>query len=335
VSTAHTDRPRVGLALSGGSARGIAHIGVLKALEEASIPIDMIAGTSAGAAVGACYAYGTSMATLEEVILGVDWKALARFADPNLIFLGRGIVQGQRVRSLLNSIIGDVTFEELATPLSIVAADVENMEQVVLNAGSVIDAVRASISLPVVFAPVKVGGRFLIDGGVANPVPVSVLREMGAELVIAVNVLAAAQPKLRQPPRLTPAPRRRASKSTAFLDDTRLSLVKTRIDDLIEEHRDTLSAFDELASMARKRFQTTRERLDPNTPTIFSVLMQLIHAVEHEKMRSSIHGADLVITPALGNIGAFGFQRGAEAITQGYDAARTVLPRLRDMTRCP
>ena len=181
--------PKVGLALSGGAARGLAQIGVLKALEEESIPIDMIAGTSMGAIVGACYAKERKASILEEMALRVDWKRQARLVDPNLLLLQRGFVQGKKVKSFLSSLIGDVKFEDLRIPFAVVAADVETMEHIVISEGSVIEALRASISMPVLFTPVEWQGRILIDGGVVNPMPVDVVRNLGAEVVIAVNTL--------------------------------------------------------------------------------------------------------------------------------------------------
>ena len=220
------ENPKVGLALSSGTARGLAHIGVLKALEEESIPIDMISGTSAGALVGACYAKEKKAKALEELALGIDWKRMAHLIDLNLIVLWKGFVQGQKVKSFLRSIIGDVRFEDLQIPLAIVATDIDSMEEIVIKEGSVIEAVRASISLPAVFTPMKWNNRFLIDGGVVNPLPVDVARNIGAEIVIAVNTLRVAQHRKatkfiegKKQSALAPQP-----------ENTRLLAIKTRID---------------------------------------------------------------------------------------------------------
>lgn len=154
--------PKVGLALSDGAARGLAQIGVLKALGEKSIPIDMISGTSAGALIGACYAKERKATALEEVALGVDWKKLARLVDMNLILLWKGFIQGQKVKSLLKSLLGNVKFEDLEIPLAVVTADVATMEEFIIKEGSVIEALRASISIPAIFTPVKRNNRFLM-----------------------------------------------------------------------------------------------------------------------------------------------------------------------------
>jgi NTE family protein len=149
MSSVTHETPKVGLALSCGAAHGLAHIGVLKALQEESIPIDVIAGTSAGAIVGACYAKERSVAILEEIALGMDWKRVGRLVDPNLTLLGKGFLQGEKVKSLLRSILGDVRFEQLEIPFAVVAADARDMQEIVINTGSVVEAVRASISMPV------------------------------------------------------------------------------------------------------------------------------------------------------------------------------------------
>ncbi|MCJ7764106.1 MAG: patatin-like phospholipase family protein [Dehalococcoidales bacterium] len=177
---------KVGLALGGGAARGMAHNGVLQILEKSNIPIDMSAGTSAGAAVGAIYAQGKNTDELKKLAQSWDWKQRAQVID--LALPRSGFIAGHRIKKLLKSIIGDVNFDELKMPFACVATDVITGEEVVINQGSVLEAVRASISVPIIFSVVKYGGRYLVDGGLVNPVPVSVLKDMGADFIIAVNV---------------------------------------------------------------------------------------------------------------------------------------------------
>lgn len=321
--------PKIGLALSGGAARGAAHIGVLRALEEESIPIDMIAGTSAGAFIGACYAKGRNVAALEEMALGMDWRKLARLADPNLILLGKGFLHGQKTKLLLTACIGgDVNFEDLEIPLAVVAADVQSMEEVVINKGSVVEAVRASISMPVVFTPVKWGNRFLIDGGVVNPMPVDVVRNMGAEIVIAVNVLYIAQTKKHEN-----LEKKVKTKPTPVPESTHLSVVKKRVNNLLREHTDEIRVFDELSRIAKTKIYTGRGKLDPKTPNIFEVLMQIMHAMQYEKIRLATKSADIVISPDVSHIGTVEFLKGEEAIAQGYKATKDILPKLQEMIR--
>lgn len=182
-------RRKVGLALGGGAARGLAHIGVLHVLQEEQIPIDMIAGSSAGAAIGAIYAQGKDASLIKNLALKLlDWRRLVSLADFG--FSRTGFVRGRKVGELLKSIMGgNISFSDLKIQLACVATDIIRCEEVVINEGSVIDGVRASFSIPGIFAVAKWRGRYLVDGGLINPVPVSVVRSMGADFVIAVNVL--------------------------------------------------------------------------------------------------------------------------------------------------
>ena len=177
---------KIGLALGGGAARGLAHIGVLEILEKEGISIDMIAGTSAGAAIGALFAQGKSTKEMRELVRSWDWKKRAQLIDPALP--KSGFIAGKKIKKLLKSIIGDVRFDELKLPFACVATDIMSGEEVIINQGSVLEAVRASISMPIIFTVVKWKGRYLVDGGLVDPVPVSVLKDMGADFIIAVNV---------------------------------------------------------------------------------------------------------------------------------------------------
>jgi len=181
------------LALGGGAARGIAHIGVLEILKANNIPVDMVAGTSAGAIAGAVFAQGKQADELKKLALKWDWKQRAQAID--LALPRSGFIAGDRIKKLLRSIIGDVAFDELKIPFACVATDIITGEEVVIDRGPVLEAVRASISVPIIFTVVKHGGRHLVDGGLVNPVPVSVLKQMGADFIIAVNVT----PRLEHP----------------------------------------------------------------------------------------------------------------------------------------
>ena len=179
---------KIGLALGGGGARGLAHIGVLEVLQNEGIPIDVIAGTSAGAAIGAIYAQGKDAALIREIALNLDRKALTSLVD--LTLPKTGFIQGKKIRELLRTIVGgDIKFGDLKIPFACVATDIHTCEEVVIREGSVLEGIRASISVPAIFRVVRWEGRYLVDGGLANPVPVSVLREMGADFIIAVNVI--------------------------------------------------------------------------------------------------------------------------------------------------
>ena len=179
---------KVGLALGGGAARGLAHIGVLDVLQKEGIPIDMIAGTSAGAVVGAIYAWNQDTARIKKEALEVNWRKVAPLIDPSLP--KSGLIKGKKIKDLLASYIGgNIKFSDLKIPFACVATDIDTGEEVVIDQGSVPEALRASISIPGIFTVVKREGRYLVDGGLTNPVPVNVVKRMGADFIIAVNVI--------------------------------------------------------------------------------------------------------------------------------------------------
>jgi NTE family protein len=173
--------PRLGLALGGGFARGMAHIGVLKVLEEEHIPVDFIAGTSIGAAIGSAYCSGVSAKELEEIASMLKFSDFARWTISRL-----GLCSNDRMTALLQRVLKVYTFEELRIPLAVTATDFVTGEPVVFKSGPLIDPVRASCAYPAVFLPVKVDGRLMVDGLLAHPVPTTPLKEMGAERVLAV-----------------------------------------------------------------------------------------------------------------------------------------------------
>ncbi|MBI2861176.1 MAG: patatin-like phospholipase family protein [Chloroflexi bacterium] len=178
----------VGLALGSGAARGLAHIGVLAALEQEGIPVDVVAGTSAGAIFGAVYAHSRDAARMKAQALELSSMKLAPMVDPSLS--RGGLIRGKKITNMLAAYLGrDVQFSDLKVPFACVATDLDSGAEVVLDSGPVLDAVRASFSVPAVFSVVKWQGRYLVDGGLVNPVPVSVARRLGADVVIAVNVI--------------------------------------------------------------------------------------------------------------------------------------------------
>jgi len=178
---------KIGLALGGGSARGLAHVGVILALEAYNIPIDIIAGTSIGSVVGSLYAAGASIDQLEEAALSIKKSKTLFLID--LVLPHSGLISGERIEEMLNDLfLEDKTFADLKIPFAAVATEIESGAEVILNQGKVIDAVRASISIPGIFTPVKYENYYLVDGGVVNPVPVDVVKMMGADIIIAVSL---------------------------------------------------------------------------------------------------------------------------------------------------
>lgn len=193
ASEVPTAAPKVALALGGGAARGFAHIGVIKALESQGVAINIVTGTSAGAVVGALYASGLSGFQLQRLAMETKESQVIDFD-----VLGKGgWVKGELLERFVNARLQGRTFEKLAKPLGVVVTDLSNGQTVVLRAGNVGQAVRASASVPGIFIPSELGGRFFVDGGVTMPLPVQAARDMQADFVIAVDI--GEQPEGRRP----------------------------------------------------------------------------------------------------------------------------------------
>ncbi|GAA0745804.1 hypothetical protein GCM10009107_12560 [Ideonella azotifigens] len=175
--------PRIGLALGGGAARGFAHIGVIQVLEEQGIKPDLVVGTSAGSLVAALYASGKSGAELAALAQGMDESALTDWAFP-----GRGLIRGDALARYVRAQTRNLNIEQMKVPLGIVATDLDDGAAVLFQRGDTGAAVRASSAVPAVFQPVKIGTREYVDGGLVSPVPVRFARQMGADLVIAVDI---------------------------------------------------------------------------------------------------------------------------------------------------
>jgi NTE family protein len=177
------EHPKIGLALGSGGARGFAHLGVIKALKDAGIPIHLIAGSSMGALVASFYGAGIDMERLYKLSTAFKRKYFLDFTVPKM-----GFISGKKVKEFIKVFTHGKNIEELDIPIGIVATDLLTGEKVVFQTGPVAEAVRASISIPGIFVPEKYNGRILVDGGVSDRVPVSVAKEMGADIVIAVDV---------------------------------------------------------------------------------------------------------------------------------------------------
>ena len=175
-------RPKIGIALGGGFARGLAHVGVLRTLEEAGIPIDFLAGTSSGAIIAAMYASGMSGKDIQEVASLLKFGDLARFSVSKL-----GLWNNDKMAVFLRRVLKVDTFEDLRIPLAVSATEFSTGESVIFSSGPLIDAVRASCAYPGMFLPVQVNGRMMVDGLLAHPVPAAPLKQMGAEKVISVH----------------------------------------------------------------------------------------------------------------------------------------------------
>ena len=184
---AKNKRSKIGLALGSGGAKGLAHIGVIKVLEENNIPIDFIAGSSIGALIGGLYAAFGDIDKVEKIALSTNWRRALSLLDPAM---RSGLLGGEKLKNFFEAQINKMRFEDLKIPFTAIATNIENAETVFLNKGEVALAMRASISFPLVFKLVKYQGKQLADGGLSLPVPAETVRNMGADYVIAVNAEA-------------------------------------------------------------------------------------------------------------------------------------------------
>jgi NTE family protein len=298
-------RPRIGLALGSGVARGWAHIGVLRALERAGMKPDIICGTSIGALVGGVY-LADHLATLEEWALSLNRMRLARYLDVQ--FGGGGLIAGRRLTALLRENLGDRTIESLPRPLVCVACELATGHEVWVQRGPLVEAIRASYALPGVFSPVGIESRWLVDGALVNPVPVSVCRALGARLVIAVNLNADVFGKSR-------VEGHRAGASSEL--------------ELVEEPAGGLEALSARPASVMMRQLFGHEK---NAPSMFSVMVGSLNIIQDRLSRSRLAGdpPDVIVAPRLGHIGLLEFHRAAEAIEEGEAAVARSLPFLRE-----
>jgi NTE family protein len=302
--TSNVSRRKIGLVLGSGLARGWAHIGVLRALRRLGLEPDIVAGCSIGSVVGGIYLAG-KLDLLEKWALGLNKKKIISFLDLRL--RSGGLIGGHRIMEEIINNIGDLYIHELGRPYIAVATDLVTGHEIWLQKGKLAEAMRASFAMPGVFPPIKVDGKFLIDGGLVNPVPVAACRALGADMVIAVNLNADIIGKARQPGSSLP--------TAAGFD-----LLKM-IDQSGDEGAPTID------SLSRRVF-----RRESNTPSLFGVLVATMNIMQDRITRSRMAGEppDVMISPRLGNIGLLEFDRAEDAIAEGEMAVNRMRPEIAD-----
>ncbi|HVO15004.1 MAG TPA: patatin-like phospholipase family protein [Alphaproteobacteria bacterium] len=293
--------PRIGLALGSGAARGWAHIGVLRALARAGIKPDVVAGTSMGALVGGVELAG-HLDTLADWALQLTRKRILGYLD--LKIGAGGLIGGQQLVRLLAERLGERRIEDLPMRFTAVVTDLVDGHEMWLGRGSLVEAIRAAIALPGLFTPVSIGGRWYVDGALVNPVPVSVCRALGAQLVIAVNLNSDMVGRTRIPG--TPLAR-----AIGF-------------DPIEELGRDHVSL---LGTVWHHFFHR-----EPNTPSLFGVMANSFNIIQDRITRSRLAGdpPDVMIGPKVGHVGLLEFDRAAEVIAEGERAAERALPEIHE-----
>lgn len=294
-------RPTIGLALGGGAARGWAHIGVLRSLIAAGLEPDIVAGTSIGAVAGACYVTG-KLDGLQEFATTLTRRRIFGFLDFN--FAGSGLITGQRLSSRLENHLKNVAIEELSPRFVAVATELGTGHEVWLNKGDLVTALKASFALPGIFRPVQINGRWLIDGALVNPIPVSVCRALGARIVIAVNLNCDLFGK------------------GGVIHDQEALAEPAHVDDQM------------LPGNGRGAVHLLHRQIfgrSNGAPGMSAVMMDAINITQDRIARSRLAGdpPDITIGPRTGSIGLFDFHRAEEAIALGAKAAESQLDEIR------
>lgn len=306
---------RVGLALGSGGARGWAHLGVLQALKEKDVQVDFVAGTSMGALVGAFLAARRDD-VLRELADHLDWRQLRNFFWE--VSMSRsGLTDGRRLLEETKKLLGVKEFRELELPFRAVATDLDTGGEVVLSAGNLLQALRASISIPGLFSPVRVGRRLLVDGGLVDPVPVGVVRAMGAQIVIAVDVSQGIEPepkssvRNRKDPEIARGP---------------LALPTPTAE---EERGGPLRAVERFLAEIEKKAKRVRASVAEaaSRPALTDVLVRSVRIAEAQiaLARRMAEPPDVLIEPKVGRLGTLEFHRAKEAIAAGHAAALKAL----------
>lgn len=293
------NKPKIGLALGGGAARGWAHIGVLQALDRAGLAPDIIAGTSIGAVAGGCYAAG-KLDDLQKFATSLTRRRVFGFLDFN--FSGSGLITGQKLGGRLEGHLENIMIEDLDRQFVGVATELGTGHEIWLNKGRLVDAMRASYALPGIFRPVNINDRWLIDGALVNPIPVSVCRALGARVVIAVNLHWDV-----------------FGKGAVIPDQAAFGDEEVSSEESIPPKGNGRAA---LHLLHRQFFG----RAD-GAPGLSSVMMDAFNIIQDRIARSRLAGdpPDVTIAPRLGDLGLFEFHRAAEAIPLGLEATEREL----------
>jgi NTE family protein len=292
-----TARPTIGLALGGGAARGFAHIGVLRTLLAKGIKPDIIAGTSIGAVVGGCHAAGY-LDALEEWARTLTRRRVFGYLDFNLG--GSGLIGGDRLAAKLEDELGGLTIQDLPVRMAAIATEIGTGHEIWLTRGRLVEAMSASYALPGIFPPVRIGGRWLMDGALVNPLPVSAARAFGARLVIAVNLNAD-----------------NFGRGTIIQDHG-----PNADDELVRSALSQGGLRGKAERLIKRQFLGT-----PGRPGLSTVMIEAFQVVQDRITRARLAGdpPDVLISPRLGRINLFDFHRADEVIALGAEATERAL----------
>lgn len=314
-------RKTVGLALGCGASRGWAHIGVIEALEDAQIPIDFISGCSVGAYVGAIYA-SQSLHNLKQFLVRMDGKKIFSYFD--VVFPRSGLLNGsKRVHELFSMHTNAQTFDDLEIPLVMVATDLDRGKKVVIKSGNIIDALRATMSYPGLFAPVRLKDRWLVDGGLVDPVPVGMARSMGAEVVIAVDLnsrIVSHSPKKSE---------KDSSNTTEILLPESFPSGPHMKNELVKKMTDF---YEGIENRLRDKTNEFLQR-DQLTPDIVETVMSSIGIMQERitRVNLAVDQPDILLQPRLGELKMMNFDQVEHTIQEGYLSVQENLEDIQNM----
>ncbi len=306
--------PKLALVLGGGGARGLAHIGVIKVLEEYGIKVDLVVGTSMGAFVGGFYAAGIKAKEMEDIALSVDKIMVAKMLAPGLST--SGFVDKERIRKYLKQFVGELNIEQLQIRFASVATDLITGEEVIIDKGSLVEAIMASIAIPALFQPVLHSNRYLIDGGLTNPLPVSAAQKLNAERIIAVNVAP-------NPDRIKKIINDKKNNDGFSINKT-VSLLRAR---LLRENKYLKFGNEKEPLEINNNINRTTGTIT-NSPNAIRTLMQTVSIVENNLITLHLKKAkpDVIISPEVGGFDLLAFYKAKELIARGEEVTIKVLP---------
>jgi NTE family protein len=310
VRTYAAKKFKIGIALGSGAARGWSHIGVLNELSDQGLFPDVVAGTSIGAVVGGSYVAG-KLAELEAFARSLTRRRILRLMDISLS--GRSLIGGQKLRNLLRAELGDQLIEDASRRFAAVATEVGSGHEIWMTRGDMVDALCASYALPGIFGPVKVGGRWLFDGALVNPIPVTVCRALGADFVIAVNLVS----------------------DIMFRGTVIRDFVAFKDLEEDEEPPPGQDQFDEAPRRWTRRLFRRGKIVEETPPRFARVMADAFNIAQDRVARSRLAGdpPDILINARLGAIGMFDFNRADELIAFGRQSVRQALPELSNHMR--
>jgi NTE family protein len=352
-------RPRIGIALDSGGAKGGAHIGVMDVLQENGIPIDIIVGTSAGAFAGALFATGT-VDKIKDIVQDITWReSLSYYVDP--VFPTSGLLAGKRAKSFIQDIMGDILIEDLPIKFIAVATDLLSGETIAIDRGSLVDAIMASISMPGIFKPVVHMQRLLTDGGVTDPLPLDVLKRYSPDITIAVNLHP------RMPDRFDPIQKKaiiREQKKqigkdedlTSWIIDRMVKIMRAQriLDEVRPFAQSILKKFGtenimdmDLVAMLHDQLNLSKDKIsvlfensfakkdNAQFMNIFDIMSTATNIQQYQKNKLMLahENPDVLIEPDVTGIGSLDFMRAKETIAEGRNKALEALPMIQALLK--